>query len=138
TDWVTKSLRNFPSVLMSGGTGEGISKVVANAARVLKATSQKQFHAIGYLAGASVLNESHDSHASSQDAAYGAGWSLQMWIDLLAEGIKPEMVKVLGIGGGKIAAFEYSLALALGATVGIVADTDRAAEDFMKDDLWRK
>src|SRR5207253_8923239 len=57
------------------------------------------FHAIGYLAGASVLNESHDSHASSQDAAYGAGWSLQMWIDLLAEGIKPERVKVLGIGG---------------------------------------
>ena len=43
---------------------------------------------------------------------------------------------MLGFGGGEIAAFEYRLALALGATVGVVSGTGRAVDELLKDSLW--
>ncbi len=58
---------------------------------------------------------------------------LQNWIDLLASGVDPIEVRVLGINGGPIATFEYELALALGATVGLVATSGRAVLDLLAD-----
>ena len=58
---------------------------------------------------------------------------LQNWIDLLASGINPADVRVLGINGGEIATFEYELALALGATVGLVATSGRAVLELLAD-----
>ena len=53
-----------------------------------------------------------------------------------AAGIKAADVRVLGFGGGEIAAFEYRLALALGATVGVVSGTGGAVDELLKDRLW--
>lgn len=61
---------------------------------------------------------------------------LHCWQDILAAGIKPADVQVLGFGGGEIAAFEYRLALALGATVGVASGTGGAADELLKDSLW--
>jgi len=58
------------------------------------------------------------------------------WFDLLAAGIKPSDVFVIGINGGRIAAFEYRLALALGATVGIVESSGRSASEILPDADW--
>jgi hypothetical protein len=72
----------------------------------------------------------------------GVGFSplepIQMWLDLLASGVQPSRVKLVGIGGGKIAAIEYRLALSLGADVGVLADSLRAAEELLNDDRWRE
>ncbi|MFZ0493706.1 MAG: RyR domain-containing protein, partial [Acidimicrobiia bacterium] len=61
---------------------------------------------------------------------------LQGWIDLIASGIAPQEVKVLGINGGDIAAVEYRIALALGATAGVIQDTGRAAAKLLADEQW--
>ena len=61
---------------------------------------------------------------------------LHAWQDVLASGIKPEDVRLLGFGGGKIAAFEYRLALSLGATVGVVMGSGVAVDELLEDVLW--
>ena len=70
----------------------------------------------------------------------GSGFSplepLQNWIDLVASGIPPAGVRVLGVNGGRIAALEYRMALALGATVGLVADSGREAGRLLGDERW--
>jgi len=70
----------------------------------------------------------------------GQGFSpidaIQNWLDLLALDIKPSDVKMVGINGGKIAAVEYRIALAMGAKVGILADSGRAASDVFHDEFW--
>lgn len=47
-------------------------------------------------------------------------------------------VRALGFGGGEISAFEYRLALALGATVGVVGWEKDAVSELLKDLLWIK
>ena len=59
-----------------------------------------------------------------------------MWVDLLAGGTVPASVRLLGFDGGEIAAFEYRLALAMGATVGIVDSGKREAAALLKDADW--
>ncbi|NQT50429.1 hypothetical protein HQ576_00165, partial [bacterium] len=61
---------------------------------------------------------------------------LQCWIDLIAAGVDPANVRVLGVNGGNIAAFEYRLALALGATVGVIESSGRAVADLLPDVDW--
>jgi len=56
----------------------------------------------------------------------------------LFAGFQPPDVRVLGIDGGPIAAFEYRLALALGAPVGVVEPSTRAAADLLADPDWRE
>ncbi|MCX5800578.1 MAG: RyR domain-containing protein [Candidatus Eisenbacteria bacterium] len=71
----------------------------------------------------------------------GTGYSpleaLQYWTDIVTSDIKPSSVKVLGIGGGSIAAAEYRIALALGAVVGIVEGSGGEAARLPVDDEWR-
>ena len=59
-----------------------------------------------------------------------------MWVDILSSGIDPADVKLLGINGGKIAAFEFRLALTLGAKVGIIRDSGRAATEIFENADW--
>ena len=47
---------------------------------------------------------------------------LRNWQDILASGINPKDVKLVGVNGGKISALEYRIALSLGARVGIIKD----------------
>jgi hypothetical protein len=61
---------------------------------------------------------------------------LQAWKDILAAGIKPADVTLLGFAGGPISAFEYRLALALDAKVGIVMGTGGSADGILNDLLW--
>jgi macrodomain Ter protein organizer (MatP/YcbG family) len=43
----------------------------------------------------------------------------------------------LGINGGNISAFEFRLAIALGAKVGIIAESGRAAAEIFEDPDWK-
>ena len=58
------------------------------------------------------------------------------WAHLLKCGVQAEDVRVLGIGGGTIAKFEYMLAAALGASVGLIEGSGRAAEELIQDKSW--
>jgi hypothetical protein len=61
---------------------------------------------------------------------------LTYWDDLLRAGIPAANVKMIGIGGGRVAGAEYAIGLALGATLGIIGRTGRAADGILSDAHW--
>jgi hypothetical protein len=63
--------------------------------------------------------------------------SLVSWEHLLASGHRPRQVRVLGYGGGETSACEYRIALALGARVGLVRGSGRAAAALLRSRSWR-
>jgi hypothetical protein len=70
----------------------------------------------------------------------GVGFSaleaLQYWIDLVAAGIQPSQVKLLDVAGRTIAAVECRIALALGASVGVVEGSGYEAAKLLLDEDW--
>jgi hypothetical protein len=126
--------RGFHGTIISGGTRAGISGW------------------IGDLEGEGVRRVAHLPEGelpedAQEDARYeivkmkgenefGPAQPLQYWTDILASGIAPEEVRLIGIGGGALSAFEYKLALALGAKVGILRDSGRAADEMLRDPDW--
>jgi tetratricopeptide (TPR) repeat protein len=61
---------------------------------------------------------------------------LHCWETILGGGTDPREVRVLGIGGGPAASVGYRVALALGATVGILQASGGGAAGLLRDDDW--
>jgi hypothetical protein len=98
------------------------------------------FRSMGYhpqsLPAGTQLDKRHLSLVQTKGTNFSPEEPLQMWTDLLGNGILPNEVRVLGLGGRTLAALEYQIALALGAEVGVVADSRGAADDLRKDPFW--
>ena len=129
------AFEEFTGTVFCGGTRSGISGLVGDLDSSAKMPMQK----LAY------LPRSIPSWTSPHDAyeilyTHGGGFSalepIQNWIDLLALGVDPSTVKLLGINGGVIASFEFRMALAMGARVGVIRDSGRAAFDIFKDENW--
>jgi hypothetical protein len=136
------AFEGFRGTVIGGGTREGVSGLVGS----LGAEFGEALHTIGYLP-----REISDEKATPDTDAkryrelrYTAGRKfspaepLQNWTDLLASGIPPASVGVIGINGGTIAAAEYRIALALGATVGLIAESGREAGRLAADPWWAR
>ncbi len=124
-------LADFKGTIVSGGTREGISGLVAE----LGERHPGRLRTVGYLPAmlpsdgtATRDGRYHDLRRTDGDAGFSVLEPIQNWIDLLASGIAPEDVRVIGINGGAIAALEYRMAWALGARVGIVRGSGREAD----------
>ena len=130
------AFRDFKGTIFSGGTTAGISGLVGDLAERYPG----QIRAIGYLPQLYPTDDIKDSRYAQVYTTEGRGYSplepLQNWIDLIAAGIPPSEVKLLGINGGEIAAFEYRLARALGAKVGLLRDSGREAGRMLWDPEW--
>jgi len=50
--------------------------------------------------------------------------------------IAPADVRLLAIGGGRISAAEYGMALALGARVGAISGSGGSASELLRDPWW--
>src|SRR3990170_2423360 len=130
----------FSGTIISGGTTAGIPGIVGGLAQRL--TDGRGIHVavIGYLPRALPKHVQMDRRYHELIDTEGDDFSphqpLMNWFDLVAAGVKPSDVSVLGINGGRIAAFEYRLALALGAKVGIVEASGRAASELLPDADW--
>ncbi|HUJ44056.1 MAG TPA: hypothetical protein VLW52_10650 [Opitutaceae bacterium] len=128
------ALSGFAGTLISGGTTSGIAGVAGDLAMACP-----RAEVIGYLPRRFGKNK-RDRRYSRLCATPGNGFSaaecLRYWSDLIAAGVDPATVALLGWGGGRIAALEYRLALLLGARVGIVAGTGRSADDLRSDPVW--
>jgi len=126
---------NFQGVLISGGTGQGVAGLTAS----LKASGER-ITALGYLPGRlpedANIDRRYDELRESSGSGFSIAESLQAWGDLIASRSGPSTVKLLGLNGGEIAAAEYRVALALGATVGIVIGSGREADDLLEDADW--
>ncbi len=130
-----EAFRNFTGTLISGGTHSGIAGIVGELAAAYPAITS-----VGYLPrdlpGNARRDERYTRFRTTPTAAFTIAEPMQSWADLLAGGILPADVSLLGWGGGKIAAQEYRLALALGARVGLVEVSGRSAGEILSDPEW--
>ncbi len=129
------AFEGYYGVIFSGGTMAGISRLVGD----ISPEKGKKILKLAYLPNIPPWTKVHDSYKVfySGHSGFSAYESLQQWVDLIANGIEPSDVKVLGINGGKITAFEFHLALTLGAKVGIIRDSGRAANEICNSVFWK-
>lgn len=115
---------DFCGVIISGGTEQGVSGLVGEIG-----AKHDGILTIGYLPSALDADATIDRRYKELRTNIGDKFSalqpLQNWIDLLSNGVSPHNVCVLGINGGDIAGFEYRLARALGAKVGLLRESGR-------------
>jgi hypothetical protein len=83
------------------------------------------------------LDARYEVHRMAGETDFGPLQPLQYWIDLLHSGLRASEVRLLGLNGGPLSAFEFRLALALGAPVGILRDSGRAATTLLGDEDWQ-
>jgi hypothetical protein len=133
---IVDAFDDFKGTLISGGTKSGICDFAGETAQKYS----KSIQAIGYVPGKMPADVTVDERYSEIRRTEGDGFSplepLQYWIDIIAAGIDPSKVKLLGIGGGSIAAAEYKTALALGACVAIIDGSGGEAERLLADPEW--
>jgi ppGpp synthetase/RelA/SpoT-type nucleotidyltranferase len=125
--------------IISGGTTSGVPGCIGDLAGELADEGGKQFRLVAYRParlpdGVSAHPHYDDEIAIGED--FLPEQILRNWSDLLAAGVKPQDVLLLGFGGGSLSAVEYRIALGLGASVAVVAGTGGAAEKLLVEPLW--
>jgi ppGpp synthetase/RelA/SpoT-type nucleotidyltranferase len=133
------ALKHFRGTVISGGTTAGVPGCAGAAA--VELGNEKNFELVGYiprrLPAEAPKSPGYDRfEVEIGDDTFSAGQVLRCWEDLLAKGISPRQVRLLGFGGGGIAAVEYRVAFALGARVAVVEATGNAAEEILNDEVW--
>lgn len=131
------AFEGFEGTIFCGGTRAGISGLVGDFAPLEKGAVRK----VSYLPRTvSSRTQRHPAYEVfyTDGTGFSAQEPIQNWIDLLVAGIDPADVKVLGVNGGRISGFEFRLALMLGAKVGIIRDSGRAANDILIDEDWNR
>jgi hypothetical protein len=139
-----QAFAHFKGTVLSGGTTNGISGLMASVAAENPAGDIKL---IGYLPAAIPfdpdirVDDRHYTHRKTSGDHFGPLQPLKNWLDILHSvldaGIDLSWIKLFGINGGKIAAFEYRLALLLGAEVAVLEGSGRAADDLFRDPDWK-
>ena len=139
-----EAFRGFAGVVCSGGTKAGIAAIAGD----IQERSPRGVTTIGYLpeleagqrAGHIPPGVISDSRYTALIPTPGDDFTalepLQCWTDIIAAGIEPWRVRVLGINGGKIAALEYRMALALDASVAVLERSGREAARLLHNDEW--
>jgi hypothetical protein len=118
--------------LISGGTTSGIAGIAGEVA-----AAHPGIVALGYLprmlpSGAK-RDRRYAGFRTTRSDEFSVAECLAYWEDLVEAGVPPIAVKLLGWGGGPIAALEYRIAVALGARVGLVAGSGRAADAMARE-----
>ncbi|MDK9700169.1 MAG: RyR domain-containing protein [bacterium] len=135
---LTTAFENFSGTICSGGTTAGISGIVGDLP-----DPEGKINKIAYLPDPCPdEGKIHSAYTLRRTTTkknprnYSILDAIILWGDIVASGIAPQDVRLLGIGGGDISAFEYRLALLLNAKVGILPKSGRAAYAISNDDEW--
>jgi hypothetical protein len=135
-----KAMEHFQGRVISGGTTVGIPGLVGEIAAELKTTGRKRFELVGYIPRQLPENAPKDLRYDrfvAVDSTFSPGQILRMWEDLQKTGTTPDQVTVLGLGGGLVASAEFQIALALGASVALIAGSGGGADAIIADPLWQ-
>lgn len=138
---IGSAFKHFEGTVICGGTKAGISGVIGD----VSSERGEAVKAIGYLPvelpdGDERDDKNYRIYAVRQvDApAYSPVGPIQTWADLLLAGVQPSKVRLLGINGGYLSGFEFRLAIAMGATVGLIEDSGRAVSGLLTDPDWQR
>jgi len=135
---LVKSFKEFKCTLISGGTKSGICRFVGD----IQEMYPQNIKSIGYCPSHMPSHVEIDKRYSSIHTTKGMDFSIveaiQYWYDIMKSGIDPSKVKLIGINGGQIAAFEYHAAIVFGAQVGILKNSGRSATELINDPDWEE
>lgn len=140
-EYLSAAFANFHGTVVSGGTTSGIPGLIAEIVGAEnKNKTEPSIKLLGY-----IPDHMPNDAASAPEytlfqipgSAFTAEQPMQVWIDLIAKKIDPRSAVLLGINGGSVAAFEYRVALAFGAKVGLFRDSGRAVDAIKNDEYWR-
>lgn len=129
------AFENFHGTLFSGGTTAGISGLVGDIPLSGKGHIRKIACLPRSIPAWTKIHNEYGIYYST-GSGFSALETIQIWTDILFSGINPADVKLLGINGGRISAFEFRLAITLGAKVGIIRDSGRSANKIFEDSDW--
>ncbi|MGZ4892308.1 MAG: RyR domain-containing protein, partial [Halobacteriota archaeon] len=131
-----QAFKGYTGTVISSGTDAGLSRVIGDVQE-----RYPELQTIGFVPSVLPPGSALDARYCEIRRTDGEGFNpaepLQYWVDVIASGISPTSVKLLGIDGGKIAGIEYRLALALRASVAVVAGSGEEAARLVQDDEWR-
>jgi len=117
---ILDAFSGFRGTVISGGTYGGICRIVGD----LQELHKSEVSTLGYLPLKLPEGVEHDPRYTELRRSTGDGFSplepIHYWADIISSGINPASVKLIGIGGGEISDFEYWLASAMGADVGVI------------------
>ncbi len=131
-----EAFRYFNGTVMSGGTTVGVSGMVGEIGEKYRNTIKT----IGYIPGSLPAGGVEDGRYAEIRRTAGDSFSpleaIQCWTDIIASGISPAQVRLLGISGGNITAAEYRIALSLGASVAVFESSGGEAARLATDSDW--
>lgn len=131
-----QAFKGYTGTVISSGTDAGLSRVIGDVQE-----RYPELQTIGFVPSVLPTGSALDARYCEIRRTDGKGFNpaepLQYWVDVITSGISPTSVKLLGIDGGSIAGIEYRLALALRASVAIVAGSGQEAARLVQDDEWR-
>jgi hypothetical protein len=132
--FILETFRDFNGIIISGGTSAGVSGLIGQ----VQQNYPKSVQTIGYVPNKKIalVDKRYSQIRFTKGEKFSPIEPLQYWIDILASGIMPAKVKVLGINGGRISSLEYRMALAFGAQVAIVKDSGMEADKLLLDPNW--
>lgn len=138
--YLADALTNFQGCIISGATTSGIPGLIADIVHKINGnTTPPPIKLFGYIPShlpANALLAREYEIFETTGSEFSPRQPIQAWIDLIASNVDPKNVVLMGINGGDIAAFEYQSALALGAKVGLFAESGRAVETISQDPDW--
>jgi len=133
-----KAFKDFKCTIISGGTKSGICSFVGD----IQEMYPLNIRTIGYCPSHMPAHVEIDKRYSTIHITKGKDFSLietiQYWYDIMKSGIDPSKIKLIGINGGQIAAFEFHAAIVFGAQVGIMKNSGRAATELINDPDWEE
>ncbi|MFX1329818.1 MAG: tetratricopeptide repeat protein, partial [Promethearchaeota archaeon] len=127
----------YKGMIISGSTVAGVCDLVGD----IQKSYPNSIKTIGYIPRDLPSHIKIDVRYSKIHQTSGTSFSfleaLQYWTDIVSNEIPIGNVKLLGIGGGKISAFEYHLALTFGAYVGILEKIPGSGLKLLQDPSWQ-
>jgi ppGpp synthetase/RelA/SpoT-type nucleotidyltranferase len=137
---LVRATEDLAFTLLWGGTVAGMSGLAGSIAK----RSRGRIQAFGYLprrSGRRIKDNMSSMRFIRCLHSSGPNFTplepLQGWTDLVAARVDARRVKLLNYAGGQISRFEYAMALALGARVGVVDDTTLPKERQLNDPGWQ-
>lgn len=137
-------LEELSGTVISGGTTVGVPGLAGELTASLGpfAPGGRSFRLLGYRPERLPDDATRDDRYDEAIAIGGSQFSVEQvfgyWVDILNGGHRPSDVRLLAIGGGALSALEYRVALALGASVGVVLETGGEADALLKDPHWNR
>ena len=125
------SLEGFTGHVLTGGTDAGVCGLAARLVSGLDKSQSGEVKLVGYLPQTASASPAFKHLVRTpKSSTFSALEPVQMWVDLLASGVKAAEVTLLSLGGGNLSAQELAIAWALGARTVAIADAGVAAQQF--------